>query len=264
LAWSRIGTAGRARRRGNTRGPPGTAGRACCGRALSGAGPYAFRRAWGHPTTAPWAALWRFRSDIEPAGLLRRSGRPIQRDRSGPDGKARRSTEIRGAAAEAPPSWAGVVVGCGSLADGHHSHESIGGKPRPVPAHGRDRPQASSSLGSHVAVSKGLAARALLRRKVLGGTQWGQHDGPEGPTSPRRRRETLGVGRGLAAAPLPRTTLPLGACGPPAPRRHGGAGGEALTIVTWLILPVVICLSQRLSHACLSISNYTVKLRMAH
>jgi hypothetical protein len=35
-------------------------------------------------------------------------------------------------------------------------------------------------------------------------------------------------------------------------------------IVTWLILPVVICLSQRLSHACLSISVYTVKLRMAH
>ena len=27
------------------------------------------------------------------------------------------------------------------------------------------------------------------------------------------------------------------------------------TIATWLILPVVICLSQRLSHACLSISN---------
>jgi len=31
-----------------------------------------------------------------------------------------------------------------------------------------------------------------------------------------------------------------------------------------LILPVVIRLSQRLSHACLSISTYTVKLRMAH
>ena len=28
-----------------------------------------------------------------------------------------------------------------------------------------------------------------------------------------------------------------------------------LRVVTWLILPVVICLSQRLSHACLSISN---------
>ena len=26
-------------------------------------------------------------------------------------------------------------------------------------------------------------------------------------------------------------------------------------IVTWLILPVVICLSQRLSHACLSVNN---------
>ena len=37
-----------------------------------------------------------------------------------------------------------------------------------------------------------------------------------------------------------------------------------LELVTWLILPVVICLSQRLSHACLSISNYTAKLRMAH
>ena len=33
---------------------------------------------------------------------------------------------------------------------------------------------------------------------------------------------------------------------------------------TWLILPVVICLSQRLSHACLSISFYTANRRMAH
>ena len=33
---------------------------------------------------------------------------------------------------------------------------------------------------------------------------------------------------------------------------------------TWLILPVVICLSQILSHACLSISVYTAKLRMVH
>jgi hypothetical protein len=34
-------------------------------------------------------------------------------------------------------------------------------------------------------------------------------------------------------------------------------------VVTWLILPVVICLSQRLSHACLSVNN-VMKLRMAH
>ena len=33
---------------------------------------------------------------------------------------------------------------------------------------------------------------------------------------------------------------------------HGGAALSSA--VTWLILPVVICLSQRLSHACLSIS----------
>jgi hypothetical protein len=44
----------------------------------------------------------------------------------------------------------------------------------------------------------------------------------------------------------------------------GSRLGPACKIVTWLILPVVICLSQRLSHACLSISNHTVKLRMAH
>ena len=35
-------------------------------------------------------------------------------------------------------------------------------------------------------------------------------------------------------------------------------------VSTWLILPVVICLSQRLSHAGLSISFNTAKLRMAH
>ena len=49
------------------------------------------------------------------------------------------------------------------------------------------------------------------------------------------------------------------------PCRTCAVGYPALKgLVTWLILPVVICLSQRLSHACLSISNYTAKLRMAH
>src|SRR5436190_5583523 len=43
-----------------------------------------------------------------------------------------------------------------------------------------------------------------------------------------------------------------------------GGWPPSLEVVTWLILPVVICLSQRLSHACLSISNCTAKLRMAH
>ena len=37
-----------------------------------------------------------------------------------------------------------------------------------------------------------------------------------------------------------------------------------IVIAIWLILPVVIRSSQRLSHACVSINNYIVKLRMAH
>jgi hypothetical protein len=39
---------------------------------------------------------------------------------------------------------------------------------------------------------------------------------------------------------------------------------KAISIDTWLILPVVICLSQRLSHACLSTSPWMVKPQMAH
>ena len=41
-------------------------------------------------------------------------------------------------------------------------------------------------------------------------------------------------------------------------------GEVELEVATWLILPVVIRSSQRLSHARLSKSNFTVKLRMAH
>ena len=32
--------------------------------------------------------------------------------------------------------------------------------------------------------------------------------------------------------------------------------GVLAVIVTWLILPVVICLSQRLSHACVSMNKF--------
>src|SRR5699024_7742426 len=37
--------------------------------------------------------------------------------------------------------------------------------------------------------------------------------------------------------------------------RPAGAGPDSQDLAIWLILPVVICLSQRLSHACLSIST---------
>ena len=79
----------------------------------------------------------------------------------------------------------------------------------------------------------------------------------------------------LAAAPIliassqllsdGKSTLPSSA-GNLKPRRGDCASVtlRRVKIPTWLILPVVICLSQRLSHACLSISLYTAKLRMAH
>ena len=47
-------------------------------------------------------------------------------------------------------------------------------------------------------------------------------------------------------------------------RRHTGVAAAKRTKAIWLILPVVICLSQRLSHACLSSHCLTVKPRMAH
>jgi hypothetical protein len=49
-----------------------------------------------------------------------------------------------------------------------------------------------------------------------------------------------------ALASLRRELLPRGL----------GPVGRVDKEVTWLILPVVICLSQRLSHACLSINNF--------
>src|SRR3989337_1357143 len=80
------------------------------------------------------------------------------------------------------------------------------------------------------------------------------------------RRLPAKAGRPLRLGARPRAPLP---CNAPPPVRGASRpcpprGAAWIRIVTWLILPVVICLSQRLSHACLSISNYTVKLRMAH
>ena len=48
------------------------------------------------------------------------------------------------------------------------------------------------------------------------------------------------------------------------PSPVAGGGRTVGSGPIWLILPVVICLSQRLSHACLSTNSCTVKPRMAH
>jgi hypothetical protein len=71
--------------------------------------------------------------------------------------------------------------------------------------------------------------------------------------------------RGMSGRSLCSWTSRAGCFGTPLSvhidRRLRAAGPARLsrdvsgTVVTWLILPVVICLSQRLSHACLSISN---------
>src|SRR5580704_16837070 len=98
--------------------------------------------------------------------------------------------------------------------------------------------------------------------------------GPESSfrTPPGRRRDALGSlfgsrGTSLVTNPTVSPPVKVGSRSPELLRVRSfvRGGGPALTkIVTWLILPVVICLSQRLSHACLSISNCTAKLRMAH
>ncbi len=50
----------------------------------------------------------------------------------------------------------------------------------------------------------------------------------------------------------------------PRPRLGEGDRQFVIQVLTWLILPVVIRLSQRLSHACLSINELIVKPRTAH
>ena len=103
-----------------------------------------------------------------------------------------------------------------------------------------------------------------LQRTSPWGIQLGQLD-DRMPTPRAHAGGEAEVGRAFVGS-MP---LPLDYSGPlrgglGRPVAPSGRPGRPPKIVTWLILPVVICLSQRLSHACLSISNYTVKLRMAH
>lgn len=79
---------------------------------------------------------------------------------------------------------------------------------------------------------------------------------------PGRSRGIMCTACGSAPAPKQASTVTVQSS---SETLHSGLRTTVgLELVTWLILPVVICLSQRLSHACLSISNYTAKLRMAH
>ena len=62
-------------------------------------------------------------------------------------------------------------------------------------------------------------------------------------------------GRAVRRSDLTTTPPPPVSTGGGRPRGALRGPSAGFRIVTWLILPVVICLSQRLSHACLSISN---------
>jgi hypothetical protein len=140
-------------------------------------------------------------------------------------GSAGRAVRRDDAAAETPPFATGADVDCGLLAGGQRSYETFGGKPRPLPAFGRERPWASSSLAAHTAARRGLTARVSLRWNAALGTQWGQMDGRG------NRAPSLVVGARPPAAgrpspaplpsncPGPRATLSSGGPSPARPRR---------------------------------------------
>jgi hypothetical protein len=112
------------------------------------------------------------------------------------------------------------------------------------PLLGRALWQAPSPRGAPIAPSGGAPAPELW----CGGRPLGNSVGAIGwPPGPCAASLQGPGGRGLR---LPISELRCPARGVPSRPR-----GPASKTVTWLILPVVICLSQRLSHACLSISN---------
>jgi hypothetical protein len=84
---------------------------------------------------------------------------------------------------------------------------------------------------------------------VSWGAWWGQLDGPEEPVV-ALAPWSLGLGSALVSPDLVERLCSYSVRG-----LAGWLRPSGVKIVTWLILPVVICLSQRLSHACLSISN---------
>jgi hypothetical protein len=118
------------------------------------------------------------------------------------------------------------------LAAGHRLHESIGGKPRPVPAHGRDRSQCILLLrvpcrGSQRPRGRSASAAEGPSGNSVGAIGWSRALPPASAQG-----GTPGVGPASAAAPPPRTTLPFGArgrlsSGRPASRPPGTQPGRA-------------------------------------
>jgi hypothetical protein len=141
--------------------------------------------------------------------------------------------------------------------------------PKPVTVFGRDLVDGNLLLrdACHCKVVGPSGPKAFQWRTGPWGTQWGQLDRPGGfrfvlrPLLAPPELGMLLLSRTGTPDHVNYSASPLGRTWWLTLLTDGGLHDK---IVTWLILPVVICLSQRLSHACLSISNYTVKLRMAH
>src|ERR1700709_2198776 len=126
-------------------------------------------------------------------------------------GKHGRAPTRSGPTAEAPLFSAGVVVGCGLMAVGHRLHESIGGKPRPVPAQGRDRPQRILLLGVPCRRSQRLHGGSASAAEGPPGNSVGAIGWPWGPSpSPRRREGPPGSGRSSRPRPPPEVLCPSG------------------------------------------------------
>lgn len=92
-----------------------------------------------------------------------------------------------------------------------------------------------------------LPAEAPVRSHVLFGcgTQTGEAAAPGGAVG-----HVDPNGRATEVCPRRTTATPASI----ASRRERAGGGVGERNATWLILPVVICLSQRLSHACVSMN----------
>ena|ERR1700759_1924587 len=126
--------------------------------------------------------------------------------------------------------------------------KTLGGRLEPAAVAIRGGRRVPSTCGVYITVCR--LRVAVQRWTTLWETQWGQSDSRLEAVVAMLRRKVCCRDHSLPSAY--NSAL------------NKGLQARLYKIVTWLILPVVICLSQRLSHACLSISNYTVKLRMAH
>ena len=153
--------------------------------------------------------------------------------------------EPRGGGGRGPSGPQPSAGCCGWLASGRQSKQcyTFGGSRRQVTTQRLTLPGQALHLGplSHSAHSGSAAADGCS-----GERRGGKWNAASAPLGHEPREPPAGA---LAFQRAPTSNLQS--------RRRPSApdGQPRRTIVTWLILPVVICLSQRLSHACLSISN---------